>query len=245
MRWIERSVAFDVLVEILAGRCALTHEALDALASSQAVEHLRSALVVHGALPPRDEQLVRFTRWLDERTAKMAHTTGRQHLKAWAHWYLLNELNYRARQGTLTGKSVYTARGQVNQSIAFIEWLGSRGLELGDCKQHDVDKWFALGPTTRIRVSSFVKWAVKNGLIPKVTIPRAGQAQTYRCLDDAERRALIDRLVNETSLDVRDRFAGLLVLIYGQPITRIAQLRLSDVSVCERGVLLSLGDTPL
>jgi hypothetical protein len=34
LRWMHGSVAFRVLIEILAGRCALEHEALDALGES-------------------------------------------------------------------------------------------------------------------------------------------------------------------------------------------------------------------
>ncbi len=245
MRWITDSIAYRVLLDILAGRCALEHEALDATGGSQAVEHLRAALVSHHALPPRDEQLLRFARWLAEQTEKMAHVEDRQHLKRWAHWHLLNDLNYRARQGKLTGRSVYYARAQVTQSIGFLEWLHGRGLQLTGCEQHDIDEWFAAGNTTRIRTTSFLRWSAKNHLTPKITIPRIDRPLTYRCLEDTQRRALIDRLINDTSIDPRDRVAGLLVLIYGQPIARIARLGLEDVTTSEQAVLLRLGKEPI
>ncbi len=245
LRWMHGSVAYGVLIEILASRCPLEHEALDALKESQAIEHLRAALVVHGALPPRDAPLFRFGCWLEKQTAKVARGEDRRHLKAWAHWHLVNDLNYRRRSGKLTSRSVYYARSQVSQSIAFVEWLRGQDLQLADCEQSHVDDWFATGSKTRVRVTSFLRWSVKNGVIAKVTIPRADQPPAYRRLQETHRRAVIDRLIHESSLDSRDRVAGLLVLIYGQPIARIARLRLDDVQVAEQGVLLRLGKEPI
>lgn len=245
MHWIRRSAAYDVLIDILAGRRPLEHDALDAADGGQAIEHLRSALVTHGALPPRDDELFRFTRWLDEQTVKVSGTTDHQHLKTWVHWHLLNDLNYRRRRGKLTGRSVQYARMQVRQTIAFIEWLHGQDLQLAECEQGHIDEWFALGNTTSMRVTSFLRWAVKNRLIPKITIPRVDRPLSYRSLQDTERRALIDRLINDSSIDLRDRVAGLLVLIYGQPIARIARLQLEDVKTSEQEVLLRLGKEPI
>ena len=245
MHWIRRSAAYDVLIDILAGRRPPEHDALDAADGGQAIEHLRSALVTHGALPPRDDELFRFTRWLDEQTGKVSGTTDHQHLKTWVHWHLLNDLNYRRRRGKLTGRSVQYARLQVRQTIAFIEWLHGQDLQLAECEQGHIDEWFALGNTTSIRVTSFVRWAVKNRLIPKITIPRVDRPLSYRSLQDTERRVLIDRLISDSSIDLRDRVAGLLVLIYGQPISRIARLQLGDVKTSEQEVLLRLGKEPI
>jgi len=245
MTWVNRSPAYGVLLDILAGRRPLEHEALDTAPGGRAVNHLRAALVAHRALPPRNEPLFRFARWLEKQTENMPQTSDRQHLKSWAHWHILNNLNYRARQDKLTSRSVPTARGQVLQSIAFIEWLHGRGLELASCEQHDIDEFYAIGNTTRIQVSSFLTWSANNKLTGKITLPKRDRSPIHKCLSDDERRAFIDRLVNDSSLDIRDRVAGLLVLVYGQPLTRIARLRLNDVSISEQGVLLSVGDAPL
>jgi len=244
LRWMSRRGAYGVLIEILAGRCPLEHEALDALGESQAIEHLRSALVVHGALPPRDAPLFRFGCWLEKQTATVSRSEDRRHLKAWAHWHLVNDLNYRRRSGKLTSRSIYYSRSQVSQSIAFVEWLRGQDLQLADCEQSHVEDWFATNKT-RVRVTSFLRWSVKNKVIAKVTIPRADPAPARQHLEETHRRAVIDRLIREDSLDSRDRVAGLLVMIYGQPITRIARLRLDDVQTAERGVLLRLGKEPI
>ncbi|WP_218669993.1 hypothetical protein [Streptomyces tsukubensis] len=53
-----------VLADLAAGRRALTHEALDELPDSPPLAHLRQVLVGVGALPERDEYMVRIERFL-------------------------------------------------------------------------------------------------------------------------------------------------------------------------------------
>jgi hypothetical protein len=222
------ATAFKVLLDILAGHRALTHDALDEAHGGQAIEHLRLALVTHHALPARDEQLIRFERWMSDQIAA-APETGRQHLKEWGHWHLLNDLNYRRRRNQLARRSVYHARGQVRHAITFTIWLHEQDLQLQDCQQPHLDEWFAQGNTTSARVTSFLRWAVKQQLIAPVTIPRPQPRSSTSALDQAQRQALIAHLLADDTIDLRDRVAGLLVLLYGQPVTRIARLQLDDI----------------
>ena len=51
------------------------------------------------------------------------------------------------------------AKQRLTMAIAFLAWLAGRGRQLGDCTQHDLDQWFATGPTTRRHVITFLSWA--------------------------------------------------------------------------------------
>ena len=116
IRWIERSRAYRVLIDILDGRVALEHEALDAFGGSQAIEHLRCALVAHHALAARDEALHCFNAWLDQALDAIEDRTDRRHASEWARWHLLNDLHYRVRRGQLKSRSIYHARSQVTHA---------------------------------------------------------------------------------------------------------------------------------
>ena len=56
-------------------------------------------------------------------------------------------------------------------AIAFLAWLDGRGQHLGECTQHDLDQWFATGPTTRRHVVTFLSWARQQRIIHDVAIP--------------------------------------------------------------------------
>jgi hypothetical protein len=245
LRWIERSPAYRVLGDMLDGRVALDHQALDALGPSQAIEHLRRALVTNHALAARDETLHRFTAWLGHALQAIEDPQDRQHATKWARWQLLNDLNYRARRGQLKSRSGYHARSQVTQAVAFINWLHTQGDTLTTCRQDHVDRWFAHPCTTRVRVISLLRWALARGLIAQLAIPSNAKPTAYQTLSHDQRQDLIRRLVRDETLDLRDRVAGLLVLLYGQPIARIACLRTTDVLHHDNEILLRLATEPV
>lgn len=62
MRWLTKPAIAPVLADLAAGRMPLTHAAFDERGQSQALAHLRQTLVAVGALPERDEELVRLER---------------------------------------------------------------------------------------------------------------------------------------------------------------------------------------
>lgn len=245
MRWIERSAAYRVLRDILDGRVALAHEALDALGPSQAIEHLRHALVANHALPERDEALHRFSAWLDHALLGIEDPRDRKRATEWARWQLLNDLNYRAQRGRLRSRSIYHARSQVTHAVAFINWLHTQHATLTTCRQDHVDRWFADPCTTRMRVISLLRWAHDWGLIPQLAIPSKAKPPAYRTLSHDQRDRLITSLLADETLDLRDRVAGLLVLLYGQPIARIARLRTTDVVHHDNEILLQLATEPV
>jgi hypothetical protein len=63
---------------------------------------------------------------------------------------------------------------------------------------------------------------------------------------DAERRwSIIRRLLTEADLDAVERLAGCFVLLYAQPLSRIAVMTLDQVTVDDSGVSIRFGGTDL
>ncbi|GAB2953694.1 hypothetical protein GCM10027075_61730 [Streptomyces heilongjiangensis] len=68
----------------------------------------------------------------------------------------------------------------------------------------------------------------------------------YRTLsDDADRWCLVHRFLHDDSIATVDRVAGLLVLLYGQPLTKIASLTTRQVLTTEEGIRRALGSHPV
>ncbi|MEQ4611423.1 hypothetical protein ABMX48_36400 [Streptomyces cavourensis] len=79
-----------------AGRRALSHEALDELPDSPPLAHLRQVLVGVGALPERDEYMVRLERFLTSLLASQPDPEQRKVLHQYAIWHLLRRLRRRS-----------------------------------------------------------------------------------------------------------------------------------------------------
>jgi len=54
-------------------------------------------------------------------------------------------------------------------------------------------------------------------------------------LQDEQRFAVLRRLLDDHDIGLRERFAGSVLLLYAQPLTRIAQLRTGDITTADSG----------
>src|SRR5689334_5065633 len=66
-----------------------------------------------------------------------------------------------------------------------------------------------------------------------------------RSLTDDERWRLAHRFLHDDTIDTVDRVVGLLVLLYGQPLTKISRLTTSHVIQAGQRVRLALGTHPV
>jgi hypothetical protein len=76
-------------------------------------------------------------------------------------------------------------------------------------------------------------------------VPVAEIAESRQTLDPEDRWRLINRCLHDHGLDPATRLAGCLVLLFGQPLTRITTLPLHVVDTGAGQVTLRLGQTPL
>ena len=132
------------------------------------------------------------------------------------------------------------ARNTLTAAARFLSWPGERGTALPACRQADAGDWLATGPGA-CYVRGFLTWAARHGHCQPLSIP-GPQRHTGTTITDSQRWDLAARLLHDDSIDLTDRAAGCLVLLYGQPMTRIAALTTSQVtSHAEKGVTIRLG----
>jgi hypothetical protein len=151
----------------------------------------------------------------------------------------------RASAGRATRPRTYTAHAHRNVRAAagFLAWLADRQLTLAACRQADVDAWLATGPAA-CEVRDFLSWAAAHGHCQAFTLP--GRVRVSGAAASQEQRwAQAARLLHDDALDLTDRAAGCLLLLYGQQLSRIAAMTTSQVSVREDAVLIRFGDHDL
>ncbi|MCE0765944.1 hypothetical protein LWC35_23990 [Pseudonocardia kujensis] len=243
LTWKRRPQVAALLAAIGAGTVAVSHDALDALASGPVVEHLRDLLVHHGALPHRDRDLARFRRWLDDRLAAAEPSWAARAIEQYATWHHLRAMNTQLRRGEPLRGKVHYAKQEITEIGRFMTWLQQQDLTLNTCTQQHLDRWLADGPSTRFIIRTFLRWARRHRIAPDLHVARRVPQSTPTFAEEA-RLELLARCLRDEPDTLTYRVAAVLLLLYAQPLTRIASMRTEQVWSTSDGLVLVLGDEP-
>ena len=226
--WLGQPAVRERLRRLVSGEVALTHDGVDTLAAGLGREYLRELLVAHRVLPARDKYLAAFERWTTTRLDTVPAGEDRQLIRTYLAWHHHRRLRERAELGLLHESTAQSARQQTNVAVAFLARLAERGRSLADCRQADIDEWFATGTTTRWALRNFLTWAIVQRRCPALEVPRY-RGRSAPALSQQVRLVILNRLFTDTDVELSDRVAGCLVLIYAQPIARIRTLTVDDL----------------
>jgi hypothetical protein len=243
--WLRSSGPASILGDLVSGTLPLSHDALDALPNRRSADHLRHLLVAAGLLPARNDALVVLEEWVGRRLAEIGDVERRQQVHAYATWRVLNRARRRAERDPSPRTATRHAKARLNAAVGFLEFLDQRERHLRDCTQSDVDQWLTEGPPSAHEVRDFLDWTAVRKATSRFAVPGQVRRSGPRT-DDDTRFGLVRRLLVDESLELTDRVAGCLVLLYGQQLTRIARLRRDQVTIAADGsTLLSLGATSI
>jgi hypothetical protein len=240
LNWLRRSHGAALLARVASGDLPLTHEALDSEPRRRAADFLRHMLTAGGVLPPRDQELSRTNEWAHRVIETVEPAASRQVVRAYATWQVMRRL--RVGAGRTTRPRTYTAHAHRNLRAAagFLAWLHDHGRALTECGQADADAWLGTGPAAS-DVTDFLTWAARHGHCQAFTLPARVRA-TGPAVSQDQRWALAARLLHDNTLDLTDRAAGCLVLLYGQHLSRIAAMTTSQVTSRDDAVHVRFGD---
>ena len=230
--------------EVAAGQLALTHRG-----------PRRPPGPARGRLPPpparrqrrpgpaRDDALVRLEAWVAERLASVEDKAQRRLLRSYATWRVLRRARQRAEAAGAPRTATRHAKVNLNSAIAFLGFLAAHQVDLARASQADLDDWLAEGPPSAPEVRDFLGWAADRRLSRRFDLP--GQArQEGPVADDDERWATARLLLHDEGIELGDRVAGLLVLLYGQQLSRIAALTRDQVELSQAGRGCTWGPPP-
>jgi len=157
----------------------------------------------------------------------------------------MRRLRASAGQGRRPRTYTAHARNNIRAAADFTARLARHGRSLQHCRQAHIDDWLAAGPRA-CQVRDFLTWAAARGHCTAVHVPGPARRSGTAASQD-ERRALAAGLLHDDTLDLTDRAAGCLLLLYGQQLSRIAAITTSQVTSRDGTVLIRFGrhDVPV
>jgi hypothetical protein len=244
--WLTRPRTSTILADLHHGRLDYSHTALDTQPAGRDLEHLRALLVAAGALPADPHRLL--DRLADELTAALGDCVepDRRVLRSWIRWRLLARLRRTADTGIDLTAPIYHARATLAQVTAFVTNLHHAGRTLAVCQQADLDAFFAAARSTGSHIRSFLTWAQQRRHLPRtLQLPPSRRGSQTAPADAEHRWSIARRLVHDDTLDIADRVAAALVVLYAQPISRIVMLTTADIHTADGTVTVALGTDQL
>ncbi|GAB3497566.1 recombinase XerD [Flexivirga lutea] len=226
--WKRSAKVQELLRALGAGTIPVTHEGLDTV-PGKPTEHLRAILQHHGLLPQRDQYLPRFEQWIDTKLADLPAEVG-QPVRYFATWHHLRRIRAKAAAGAATRGPVHSAKQEITETAKFLLWLHETYERTAEtCTQQDVDEWLTSGPTTRSAIRTFFVVAKRMQLNTTVTIQHRSP-RTSPSLSQDQRLAWIHELLTGTSESLPYRTAGMLLLLYAQPLVKVVTFSTSIIS---------------
>ena len=245
LNWLRKGAGAGLLADVAAGRLAISHQALDDCPHRRAADYLRHMLTAAGTLPPRDEELARTGQWLGAVLDTISPAADRRLVQAYATWQVMRRLRASAAAAARPRTPTAHARNNIRAAASLLAWLHGRGTTLDACGQADIDQWLSTGPSACL-ARDFLAWAAARGHCQPLTIPPPPRA-AGPALSQDQRWTLTTRLLRDATLDPTDRVAGCLLLLYGQPLTRIAAMTISQITRRDDQTFIRLGrhDVPV
>lgn len=175
---------------------------------------------------------------LAESLTLLGDQTDRTVIAGWVRWHALPRLRRRVERGVSTTHSGSNVRRQTQQVLLFVAGVENRERTLATCTQSDIDRWFAQPGKTRAHVRAFLAWAADHKHIPvTLALPNSKRSSVPVTVDSSYRWQMARKLVTDDTIAVGDRVAGALLVLYAQPLTRIAALTIDDVLTTNSGTV--------
>jgi hypothetical protein len=233
--WIRKSKSWPIIVEFL-HLPELTTASFERLAAERSSDpkghdtaYARSLLTAADILPASDHVAVRFDTWASEQLACLTNPSARWLLRRFHRERLLSTVERAATTGRDPVGTVRWARARLRAALQLHEWLEPHGGIMA-INRTLLDKWF-IGPTSRHNVRDFIRWLIRTKTIalPHSAMPTRSPLAPPDYLDHDERANIARHLLHDPGVDLQDRVAGLLAVLYAQHLSRIVVLRDEDV----------------
>ncbi|WP_141722564.1 hypothetical protein [Micromonospora aurantiaca (nom. illeg.)] len=198
--------------------------------------------LINARQPDRAPTLNAFEQRVDELLTTVPEP-ARLVVRRYVRWAVTRPLQRKVSEGAaVRSELLHWPLDRVRTAALFAANVGG----LADVTQTQLDAWVTELPSHRSALRSFVRWAVSHDyMAAELDVPASTSREQRATLDDEERLALAERLLRHKLDDPPARLAAVLVLLFGQRITRLAALDVDAVIVTDGRTTLTLASTPI
>ena len=210
-----------------------------------AADYLRQLLVTHHVLPERDEALARAERRITDAVADVHPAEHRRLAHAYATWHVLRRLRRRAGRAQRPHTVTAFPKNQIRVAVTFLSWVGDQDRPLLGRTHPGRHRPVADHRPRRLHRPRLPDLGRRPRSQPAADRAARAPPQRPRPRRPAADRPARARLLHDDQLDLTDRVAGALLLLYGQHLTRIAALTTDQITCHGDDVHLHLGPDPI
>jgi hypothetical protein len=235
--WLTRSSSRpDILRNMACGELDISHATFEAMPDHRAVRYLRDLLAGVGVLAPYHPGLERITPWLRGILA----SAPKQHadlIDRFARWQLLRRLRLLGGQDRITRGSEQNARATILSTVRFLRWLDEHDTTITATTQADLDHYLVRYPGRAPMIAVFLDWTTRTGITADLQVPAASRPLPEVTLSDHDRWRHVERLLHDDTMQLYARIAGLFILLFAQPLSRICRMKPEQVALRSDGTV--------
>jgi hypothetical protein len=186
----------QLIRRMVTGELACSHEALDDLRQTTAVQHLRGLLVLAEILEPREEELAQLARDVQILLERVTNPQDRTVLARYIRWHLMPLAHQRAEQDSrFTIYQREHLRRKLEAARLLLGYLRKRGVSLDAITQPMVDRWLIRNRPRQAYARPFLLWAATSNLAPThVAIGTSARTGDREIMSDTDRVLLAVKL---------------------------------------------------
>jgi hypothetical protein len=241
--WLTRASSRpDILRGMALGELAISHGTFEAMPDHAPMRYLRDLLTGVGVLAPYHPGLERITPWL----RSILTSVPKPHadlIDRFARWQLLRRLRLLGGQDKITRGGEQNARAIIVSTVRFLAWLDEYDTTITATTQADLDHYLVRHPGRASMTNVFLDWTTRTGITADLQVPTATRPLPEVTLSDHDRWRHVERLLHQDTTQLYTRVAGLFILLYAQPLSRICRMTPEQVTVHEDGTVTVTFDT--
>ncbi|MFE7720819.1 hypothetical protein ACFU44_17445 [Nocardia rhizosphaerihabitans] len=241
---IRRSSCPEILQAMAQGELPISHATFDELPSTRNINYIRDLLTATGVIEPYDPRVARAAHWINDLLSIMPKHHA-DLVERFARWKLLRRMHLLEAQGRITNSTVENARADFLGALRLLIWLDDHGLALAEANQHVIDRYLAEFPSRRCTIARFIDWTNQTCITDELHIPEPPRPDIQVVLGDEQRWGHVETLLHDTTIRRYSRIAGLFMLLFAQPLSRICRMTTDQVKLSTDAVSVTFDTIPV
>lgn len=228
--WTTRSAGPDILRRMATGDLPISHDAFQQLPVNRVTSYVRDLLAATGVLPAFNAELERVPPWLKDYLHTLAPPVA-DTVRRYATWQVLRRLRRTDHGATVTHGAISAARADIVVAARFLTWLHTHGVQLTDLNQNVLDSYAGTDLARAMALRGFLHWSHQSRLTPRLQPPQRPRSLPQVTVGHDERWTHVETLLHDDSIRLHVRVAGLFILLYAQPVSRVCRMHRDQITL--------------